>query len=339
MSKLMQNKRGSAHPPNGIRRLVRWLTDCFWEQLPGAKPTWKFIREEARGVKRGWVLLTCIVFLAVIATAWLTHRIDKRSRLTPRALSPVVQVPYREYDEREWPPLTDFQTAEWVRVLGPLHPKSIRIFWGQEVEAKRLFRSIQEVGKQINCEVTANGGYADKPQITIHTRRKNNLVGPALVTLLTEYQEGGPSVPVVLEHPDQEDSDSDDTYKLEAAVFVPECPRHQTPAPDRKTSDRRKDIKKLAEFMDAGRKLENRFSDAVIPSGQELHDWGQVVLDYLDSSEALGDGYVARFNSADSQPGLERLGIDGRTLEESERWKWTRKRNATLRDFIKELQH
>jgi hypothetical protein len=288
-------------------------------------------------VKRGWVFLTAIVLLAVAGTAWVTHWIDKRNEAQPQQAS-IVQIPFRQYDEREWPPLTDFQVAEWVKVLGPLHPKTIRVIWGQEVEARRLFRSIQDVGKQIKCEVTANGGYADKPQITIHTRRKSNPVGPALVTLFTQYQQGGPSVPVMLEHPDDENSEGDDNYKLGASIFLPECPRHQIPAPEKRNANRREDIKRLSDFLEAGQNLESRFSTETIPSRQELHDWGQAVLDYINASEALGDGYAARFNRADSQPGLEGIALVGHTDEESERWKFLRKRNAVLLEFIKELR-
>lgn len=297
---------------------------------------WRFSKKEWRGLKEGRVFAVVIALACLGGGIWIGARFFSSH---PQLVPPSVQAfPYRQYDEREWPPLTDFQIAEWVRVLGPLHPKSIRIFWGQEVEARRLFRSIQDVGKQINCEVTANGGYADKPEITVHTRWKNNPVGPALVTLFTEYQRGGPSVPVVLEHPDEEGPESDATYKLGASVFVPECPRRETPNPERKTSDRRKEIKRLAEFLESGQKLEERFGENVIPSQQELQDWGQTVLDYVNSSEALGEGYAARFNRAGSQPGLEGIGLDGHTMEESERWKLLRKRNAVLLEFIKELE-
>jgi hypothetical protein len=137
----------------------------------------------------------------------------------------------------------------------------------------------------------------------------------------------------MLEHPDDENQESEG-----ALIFLPECPRHQTPAPARTTGDSRKDIKRLADFLEEGQKLESDFGGETIPTAQQLHDWGQRVLDYINSSEDLGEGYAARFNRADSQPGLEGIALEGRTEEEAQRWKWIRKRNAVLLEFIRDLQ-
>jgi len=56
--------------------LVRWARDCLVESIPGAKPTWEFIKTESRGVKQGWVLFTVIGLVIVIVTASVTHKID-----------------------------------------------------------------------------------------------------------------------------------------------------------------------------------------------------------------------------------------------------------------------
>jgi hypothetical protein len=281
------------------------------------------------------VLFTAIVLVTAGATAWVTHWIDRSNSAVPQ-LPSIVQIPFRQYDEREWPPLTDFQAAEWVRVLSPLHPSRIGIYWGQEVEARRLFRSIQEIGKQINCEVTANGGYADKPQITVHTRRKNNPVGPALVTLLTQYQQGGLSVPVTLEHPDNESSESEDNYKLGALIFLPECPQHQTPIPSdsprrqvvnqRDSAERGQSITTLVNLLREGVQLQKRCEKNSDLPATELRAWEAKVHMALQKLD-YGQGYVDRFDSADG------------SIEPTDgtQYQWVVFRNEALSGFIKEL--
>src|SRR5437016_4582072 len=43
----------------------------------------------------------------------------------------------------EWPPLTQDQITAWATALRPFNVRVITVFWSQEVEAKRFFRSLQ----------------------------------------------------------------------------------------------------------------------------------------------------------------------------------------------------
>jgi hypothetical protein len=102
-------------------------------------------------------------------------------------------------------------------------------------------------------------------------------------------------------------------------------------------AQRRETIKALSKVLPEGIDLEKRFaSNNPLPTIEDLNNWGGEVLTTLSSPD-LGEAYIARFNSSDSQPGLEGVGIDGHTMEEAARWKWVKKRNATLREFIREL--
>jgi len=82
----------------------------------------------------------------------------------------------------EWPPLTQDQITAWATALRPFNVRVITVFWSQEVEAKRFFRSLQEVGRLLNCEVKAGAGQADGNVIEIQTP-KSEPVGPVILNL------------------------------------------------------------------------------------------------------------------------------------------------------------
>lgn len=74
-----------------------------------------------------------------------------------------------EEEKREWPALSDQQINEWAAVLGPKRGnlKVISVHWSQDVEAKKLFRSLQAVGKLIGVSVQNWGGMADGDKIYV----------------------------------------------------------------------------------------------------------------------------------------------------------------------------
>jgi hypothetical protein len=82
----------------------------------------------------------------------------------------------------EWAPLTKEQIAEWGAKLAAAAPRSITVYWSQEVDARRFFRSLQAVGKQLHCEVKAGLGQADGAEISISTN-KNDPSGPIMLKL------------------------------------------------------------------------------------------------------------------------------------------------------------
>lgn len=84
--------------------------------------------------------------------------------------------------EGEWQPLTDAQISAWAAALRPYAIRSIVVYWGQEVEARRFFKSLQAVGRKINVPVTAGGGSADGNEVGIITPRSDS-VGEILLEL------------------------------------------------------------------------------------------------------------------------------------------------------------
>src|SRR5205807_7982305 len=67
-----------ANRPSGIKRLADWFKECVLEQIPGAKPTWQFLKREGGGVKNGWVLFTAIAVLVILATHFVDSKIFLR---------------------------------------------------------------------------------------------------------------------------------------------------------------------------------------------------------------------------------------------------------------------
>jgi len=306
-------QKGDASPKTGFSRLRIWARDCLVENIPGAKPTWEFIRTESRGVKQGWVLFTAIGVVVVVVTAFVTHNIDhlaivstadrtsqdiqikqrtlmlaaqirefirdwkdsddetvqrqnvdkymtrfshtalavrdgldqhgvrspeldklmfefsysykdvraipaeleKLANATPvpmqfqvtetdpqaradlaiaqseiarlRATVKTFEDQATEQNAREWPPLSDLQIKEWARVLAPYrgNVEAIVVIWAQDVEAKKLFRSLQSVGRAAGIPFENFGGSADdNGKITVADR--NGQLGKAMVELFTK---------------------------------------------------------------------------------------------------------------------------------------------------------
>jgi hypothetical protein len=69
-----------SRPSSRFRSVCRWGKECILEYLPGAKPTWEFIRREGRGVKEGRALFGVMAICLVVVTIWVTHKFDTRSQ-------------------------------------------------------------------------------------------------------------------------------------------------------------------------------------------------------------------------------------------------------------------
>jgi hypothetical protein len=82
----------------------------------------------------------------------------------------------------EWTPLSPEQIDSWANKLSPYHTKLITVFWSQEVDARRFFRSLQAVGNRLSCDVKAGLGQADGHEIAIYAN-KNDPAGPIILQL------------------------------------------------------------------------------------------------------------------------------------------------------------
>jgi hypothetical protein len=60
--------------------------------------------------------------------------------------------------------------------------KLITVFWSQEVDARRFFRTLQAVGKRLGCDVKAGLGQADGHEIEISVAKKDG-AGPVILNL------------------------------------------------------------------------------------------------------------------------------------------------------------
>jgi len=90
-----------------------------------------------------------------------------------------------EEQARAWPPLTDQQIEEWVKVLRPYKIKTFWIYRLDEIEARELYLSLAKVGKRLSIPVQAVVGTFDADFFGIDIDvQQNNPVGPIIVELL-----------------------------------------------------------------------------------------------------------------------------------------------------------
>jgi hypothetical protein len=89
----------------------------------------------------------------------------------------------------------------------------------------------------------------------------------------------------------------------------------------------------LAELAQDGIRFQERFTTKDIPTWDELNVWREDVAFVLGKTE-LADAYRARF---DTSSGFEGLYLDGKSMDEGNRYRWVQQRVATLREFIKEF--
>jgi|ERR1700738_4020295 len=117
-----------------------------------------------------------------------------------------------EDQKHEWPALTEQQIKEWAVVLAP-HRGGIKTFmiqWGQDVDAKKLFRSLQGVGKLIGISVYNSSGSVDGNKIGVEN--KHDELTRMLVDLFNKA--GYPA-----------ELGTDATYTSEyVAILIPERP-------------------------------------------------------------------------------------------------------------------
>lgn len=273
-------------------------------------------------MKGGKALLIVIAAICLGAGFWLRGILSSTVISSPTPAT--VQIPSAIQDEREWRSLTDQEVKTWAKALAPFHPAEIRVFWGQEVLALKLFRSLQEVGKELKCEIRAAGGYADTPEITIQTGT-GDPSGPVLARLFKEYLKGV-NFPVKLD-------------PLEGGkgvlIFVPDSPPWPQRAWDQKHDSRANKtvVTALARLVQKGVVLERSYSKMIMPSQSDSDVWRTEVMEVLEKPE-LGDGYVARFDSA---KGFEGVYPDGLSTDAARRYIWIEQRVEVLGQFIKEL--
>jgi hypothetical protein len=89
----------------------------------------------------------------------------------------------------------------------------------------------------------------------------------------------------------------------------------------------------LVDLSKDGIALQERFTTNDVPTWDELNAWKEEVaqvLGYTESAEAN----KSRFETSS---GFESLHLDGKSLDEVNRYRWVQQRMATLREFIKEF--
>jgi hypothetical protein len=95
--------------------------------------------------------------------------------------------------------------------------------------------------------------------------------------------------------------------------------------------------KQLSDRLYYGLNIQQRFGDnGQFPTEDEVNKWAADVLNVLNKS-TVATGYPERFNSADSQIGMEGIALVGHNQAETARYVFVVKRLATLREFVKEL--
>lgn len=60
-----------------LRQLISVTVDSALEQWPVLKPGVNWIRKEALGIKKGWVLFSLLAVLFAVAGGWLVHHVDR----------------------------------------------------------------------------------------------------------------------------------------------------------------------------------------------------------------------------------------------------------------------
>lgn len=111
----------------------------------------------------------------------------RRQTLSPTPKQPTIGGQAEDAVSDEWTPLSDDQIDQWVKKLSPYHIKTIVVFWSQEVDARRFFRSLQSLGKKLDCEVKAGLGQADGKEIAIYAKQGDG-AGPAILGLFTSLK-------------------------------------------------------------------------------------------------------------------------------------------------------
>lgn len=91
--------------------------------------------------------------------------------------------------DQEWAPLTESQISEWVTTLEGSGLKTLVVYWGPEVGARRFFLSLKQVGKRLRIDVKAGLGNADGPEIEI-VAPDNEPARPAVEQLFKKLLSG-----------------------------------------------------------------------------------------------------------------------------------------------------
>lgn len=97
----------------------------------------------------------------------------------------VTEKPTEEQARRAWPPLTNQQIEEWVKILHPYKIKTLWIYRLDEIEARELYLSLAKIGNRLSIPVQAVTGTFDADFFGIDIDvQQNDPVGPIIVELL-----------------------------------------------------------------------------------------------------------------------------------------------------------
>jgi hypothetical protein len=138
------------------------------------------------------VVVTIFIAVLCLVAGWWAHgRLAKRSGVVaqPRITTSVTLAD-------EWAPLTQTEIKEWVNRLSPLGIKQIDVFWSPEVEAKRLFLSLQDVGKRCGIPLYSMGNGTEPNTIKIMGRSDDS---DALVVVQDLFKKKYPQSKVVVD--------------------------------------------------------------------------------------------------------------------------------------------
>lgn len=164
------------------QKVKRFVTDLLLDQW-GARRSWEFFKREWRGLKAGKALLVIIAAICFVSGMWAGCKLQKHRTAKPLSHP---QPPLSE--PKEWPPLTAAEISSWAQEWRQ-HPapKEFTVHYDFPVDAQRLFRSLQAVGKQSGIKVTYSQGSSETQDITI-TCGTNDALAPSLAKQLRKYR-------------------------------------------------------------------------------------------------------------------------------------------------------
>ena len=98
----------------------------------------------------------------------------------------------------EWPSLSEKQIEDWVAELRPYNIRELSVMWSQEIEARRLYKALKQVGERLGAEVNSGLGGTDYEGIEI-LAAPDDPAGPSVLKLCRQLGQ-----PVILNHEDRE---------------------------------------------------------------------------------------------------------------------------------------
>lgn len=275
-----------------VRFCGDYLTTVFWSWWSLAfvlfglneMSEWLF-RKSLRWIHQKRVLVVVLLVLVAQAVAYKELSDKYREFVTQQKSAPAAaQVPYAiSTDEREWPPLTGDEIAAWTKALAPFHLSEIKVFWGQDVAARRLFHSLQEVGKGMQCSVVIGAGYTDTPEIGISTGNDDSL-GLVLVKLFKDYLKG-------LNCPVTSGPSGGEGISKNIAIYLPDSPPWPQSHPSQtenvkrdaiaERAARKEIVEGLIKFRAQGHRILDNCAKVRLGARDEFTAWSDAVIDFL----------------------------------------------------------